>query len=1104
MSEDQATPTAEQQRSAEELFELVRLLPPDEREAAIIARATDPWVQAEVRSLLRFDEPTVETLGSPRDEQFDAAKCVGLAVGGFTLRSVIGVGGMGTVFEAEQEMPVRRIAVKVLHSATARASTLARFRKESEFLARLDHPNIARVIAAGTLHLPGDATARPYFAMELVDGGRSLTRWAREERAERTAVIHTFVTACEAVGSGHRAGIVHLDLKPGNLLVSRVGALRVIDYGIARSLDATEESPEFSFAGTPQYMSPEQLTRGARVDSRADVYALGLILYELLAGRFPYDTRGESMVSIMRIVRETHPAGVRLVDATVPADLAAIVDKAIAKDPDARYGTASELADDLKRWLADEPVLAAPATLSQATLRAVRRNPVMISLAVIALAAIVTATVLATRLAIARSEDAARANRDAARANLRAASAALANGDPADALANLMHVRDAEKGWETRHLLARFANFELFSETGSESYSMREVAATQELVVGITGAFIEIIDLNGGRPTETIDLQAFLTNPQESSFPALTVSADGSIIVANLMGGSLIHYDRITSSARRLPYGAGPRAEIAGDHLVCVDMGAGVQVYDLASDRLISRIDAIGGAEDASFSANARTVVIAMGDGRLRCIDLSEDHATVTERWVTPPNPARTRAVAISPDASTIAVAWADGRIARLSVADGSTEAEQDLEGGNVFDLAISPDNSLAAASSWANHVRLIDMDSLQIRERLGGTVTHIWNIAWSADGRRLFGRIVRERTEFDDERIVADCVGAWRIARNTAIREADFGRVIAAAAADATGAQHVVVAGDGWLATLNPATGEIREIGRVQENAPAEFTAIASWRGDRDLIAIGDATGSVVLGEIDEGNFRMRARLQAVPGRLNALAFSPDGARVACGAAGADVSMIDVASAKLLWSATATDDELWPGRANVFRPIFLRGGRHVTFAGSLREARRLTFQASDGAVVAGRDAPHSQEYFDGLWHPKSEVFYMLGVTGFIACEDGVTAPEPKPLARNGGLIAADAGFTRLFVASRDGSVRVAGLDPVDPLMRLDSPAGRPVSLAFNDARDELTVITSRGVARTWCGAGVGPPPTPQPMSLGQSIRTGAIPREPDPPATQR
>jgi len=1103
MSGDHATPTPEQQRSTEELFEFVRLLPLDAREAAILSRTTDPWVRAEVRSLLRFDEPTVETLGSTRDEQFDAAKCVGLSVGGFTLRSVIGVGGMGTVFEAEQELPARRIAVKVLHSATARASTLARFRKESEFLARLDHPNIARVIAAGTLHLPGDATARPYFAMELVDGGRSLTRWARDERVERTAVIRTFVTACEAVGSGHRAGIVHLDLKPGNLLVSRTGALRVIDYGIARSLDATEESTESSFAGTPQYMSPEQLTRCARVDSRADVYALGLILYELLAGRFPYDTRGESMASVARMVRETQPASVRLVDATVPADLAAIVDKALGKDPDTRYGTASELADDLKRWLADEPVLAAPATLPQATLRAVRRNPVMTSLAVVALVAVVVSVFLAAKHAISRVEDAKRAERDAARANLRAASAALAAGDPVDASEHLRRVPPDQRGWEARHLKAHHSYIELFSNAGNEVYSVRECPSTNELFAGMTGGFIEIIDLTREKPTETINLRPMLEQ-WESSFPTLSISRDGMNIVAGLLGGGAVRYDRATSSARRLPFATGVRSEIAGDRLICVDFMGGVSVYGMQDDRLIAQFPGVGGAVDASFSDDARSVVVALQDGRIRCLDLAEDHSEIRERWLRPVNPARTRAVAISPDGSVIAVVWNDGRISRLSPSDGSVELERDLRGGSIFDLVISPDNAVIAASSWANHVQLVDVPSLQVREVLGGTVTHVWNIAWSHDSKRLFGRVHPPRLHSAAEPWNEDFVGAWPMHRTPAVRDIDFGRDVVAAGAYTDGSLHVIASSDGRLAGFTPIDGSLRELGTASTQGDPIFSVIALWRGASERIALAREDGTLLLGEIVEGKYREIGRTRALDARIQGVSFSPDGESVACAGQGDTVAMVAFHPARRVWTASAATVPLIPGRAYVSRPIFLADGQRVTFVTSLSNSPRLVFRTTDGAVVEGRDGPKSIEYSDGIWRPQEQAFYMLGITGGFFRDDGREVMNLDSLSRHGGLLALDHACSRLFAATRDGSVRIAAFDPPGELMRLESRSGRPVSLAFSDRHDELTVVTSRGFARTWCGTRQDDDDAPGGMPLIFAVEKDLIPDEADPTPTQR
>lgn len=1078
---DQADPR--RQDAAEDLFDRVRTLPLADRDAAIDAATDDAWVRDEVRSLLRFDTPAARVVEVSQDRGLEAEACIGLAAGGFILRRVIGVGGMSTVFEAEQQLPMRRIAVKVLHDPATRKSTLDRFRREGEFLARLDHANIARVIAAGSLELPNGAGSRPYFAMELVEGGRTITQWARDEGVGHAAIAGMLAKACDAVGSGHLAGIAHLDLKPGNLLVSRSGALRVIDYGIARSLDATDEARDAPFAGTPQYMSPEQFTRGARVDSRTDVYALGLILYELLGRRLPYETHGQPLSSIARTVRETEPTPLGLVDSGVPADLAAIARKAMSKQPDGRYGTALELADDLRRWLADEPVLAAPQRLGTAALRAIRRNPGIAALAAVTLVAIIAAALFATMLAVERSREAERALRDAARANLAVASASIALKDPAGASSRLREIPESSRGWEARHLERSVSAYRLLSQTANEVYSVKELPESNLLVAGVTGGSIQIIDLAGRAPAEEIDLLPVIGSMTNASFPAITATPDGSVIVANLLGGSLIRYDRATRSARLLPFGAGVRAEIAGEHIVCVDPSAGVEVHELGSGRLVAQLPQVAHATDASFSRDARTVVIGIEGGRLRCVDISADHARVTERWRTAARAAGTRAVAISPDATAIAVAWNDGRIARISTATGETEAQRDLDGGSVFDLVIAPDNMAAAASSWANDLRIIDLRTLGLIDRFGDSATHVWNIAWGADGKSIYGRIVRRIEDPDAGAHFADFVGLSDLARRGAVRDIDFGRTLAAAACNKGYPEHVVATEDGRLSEFDPRSGSIWELGRINGvEPPGGISALARMRGPRDLIAAGDSMGRVWIGEVVDRRFRTVAAVGVADSPIRSLCFSPDGSLLACGTEGSTVAMIDVASAKVAWSETAATGRLIAGRARIGRPIFLDGGRSVTFVTSLVNSPRLVFRSSDGAVIGGRGAQPSYEYSDGILRESEQAFYMLGITGGLTRENAAAHEGPdgmRTFARNGGLLASDSGFTRIFAATRDGTTRVAALDPPEEIMRLDSPTGRPLSLGLDDANDELTLVTSRGVARTWSGADARPSPIP-------------------------
>ena len=1052
------------QRAAEDLFDAVRALPESERDAAIDAGSDDPWVRAEVRSLLRFDASTVPTLGGRGGGGFEADACIGLSIGGFTLRRVIGVGGMGTVFEADQELPARRIAVKVLHAATARASTLARFRKESEFLARLDHANIARVIAAGTLHLPSDGSARPYFAMELVDGGRTISRWAREEGASRRDIVCMLATACDAVGSGHRAGIVHLDLKPGNLLVSRTGALRVIDYGIARSLDAGEDGQDAPFAGTPQYMSPEQCTRGARVDSRADVYALGLILYELLSGRLPYETRGEPFSAVMRIVRENAPAPLRLVDSTIPRDLAAIVGKAIAKDADARYGTASELGDDLRRWLADETVIAAPPRATDAALRFVRRNPLVTGFAAVALAAIVAGAATSVWFALQSSRSAQHQRVAAARAHTLAAGSALAMGDPAEVERHLVGVPEELRGWEFRNLRARLANFDLLSSADSEVLSVASIDATGEVAGGVTGGTLVVADRARSRAPEKFDLRPLYADPAHASVIALAASADGATIFVNTGEATLFALERSTAQATRLS-SFSVRARACGSALASAGPDGAVSLLDRATGAMLARCDGFGSIIDAHFSPDGRFCLLSSVDGVLRLVDIDPAAPSVRERWRTEPRKTRSRAAAVAPDGAFVVTAWNDGRISRHDPADGRTVAERDLRGGSVFDLAVSPDGRMLAASSWANDVRLIDAASLEITGRVGGTISHVWGIEFTADGSRLVGRITPARRFGTGEMVGADCLGVWRMGEEQASRDDDLDATLAAAAAGPEAWRFTACTVEGAVLEFDARDGSSRRIATAAPGA-LSVTRTAS------AIAVGEPGGFVRMLRVDGASVAEAWRQRALDNDITGIAASPDGAMLVIGDADHTVAALDPATGAPRWKAEIPLPANPPPRRGVYRPFFLDGGATVGFPTVLASISCPIYRLSDGQAVPGRFGTAGWEVDDAFI--RGGEIYGFGVTGYIT-RGAVSAPDAiKQFALNGGVMCRSRDGERFFAATRDGSTRVGGFDPIDEVMRFESPSGKPLAISFDDEHDALTVLTARGLARTWLGSSEG------------------------------
>ena len=239
-----------------------------------------------------------------------ADEWIGRRIGEFEIVRIIGIGGMGNVYEAKQMHPHRSVALKIIKSAAASQATLNRFELESELLARLQHPGIAQVYESG--HQIQDDVLLPYFVMEYVPGSRSITEYAQPEHLSRPGRLALFLRVCDAVQYGHGRGVIHRDLKPSNILITSSGRPKVIDFGVAL-MAGTEEvdttiTVEGRFVGTLQWSSPEQCGDDPRdVDVRTDVYSLGMLLYQLMTRKLPYDLKGVPIYRAPLVIRETKP-----------------------------------------------------------------------------------------------------------------------------------------------------------------------------------------------------------------------------------------------------------------------------------------------------------------------------------------------------------------------------------------------------------------------------------------------------------------------------------------------------------------------------------------------------------------------------------------------------------------------------------------------------------------------------------------------------------------------------------------------------------------------------------------------------------------------------
>ena len=334
-------------------------------------------------------------------------------IGSFHVRREIGVGGMGAVYEAIQENPRRRVAIKVLKASVASEAARKRFEYESQVLARLKHPGIAEIYEAGTYD--DGEEQMPYFAMEYIAGRKQIDAHCTEKQLGNEARLRLFTQVCDALHHGHQKAVVHRDLKPGNILVDTQGHPRVIDFGVARATDsdvalATMQTEVGQIIGTVEYMSPEQCEGDPElVDVRSDIYSLGVILFELLTGRRPHQFEGSTIFEAVRTIREDAPTRMGMVNRGLRGDLETIVGKALEKDPDRRYQSALEFKQDIERFLANEPIEARPPSLVyQTKMFAKRHKGVAASIVVVAMVLVVTtAWSLVERGRASRSAEAA-------------------------------------------------------------------------------------------------------------------------------------------------------------------------------------------------------------------------------------------------------------------------------------------------------------------------------------------------------------------------------------------------------------------------------------------------------------------------------------------------------------------------------------------------------------------------------------------------------------------------------------------------------------------------------------------------------------------------
>ncbi|UCC22721.1 MAG: protein kinase [Planctomycetota bacterium] len=925
---------AEERKDIKIIFSEALEITDTAKRAAYIEQACgeDNDLRAEVEALLSAHEGGGNFLKPPvcgADATVEESAVVegpGTRIGRYEVLELIGEGGMGLVYLAEQKEPVRRrVALKILKPGMDSKQVIARFEAERQVLALLDHPNIAHVFDAGTTE-----AGRPYFVMEYVRG-MSITEYSDERKLSIEQRLRLFEQVCEAVQHAHQKGIIHRDLKPTNVLISLHGdrALpKIIDFGIAKAVtqpltDKTFVTIQGQLLGTPEYMSPEQVDLATQdIDTRSDIYSLGVVLYELLAGVLPFEheslKRG-GFAEVQRTIREQEPASpsIRLTNLgerakTIAAsrntqvvtlarrlhrELEWIPLKAMRKDRCRRYRSASAMADDVRNYLNGLPLIAGPETVMYRTKKFVRKHAGSVVTAALVAAVIVLGLIISTMMYFRaekalQKEAVARTQAEEARsAEAKQRQIAEERSEEYRQLSYVHGVALADAKYRERNLRSTRKLLESCPEDlrNWEWYRLNYVVDESIITFGHDGegavaiafspdgeriatgyATITIWDAATGTEIRTL-------KGHEAAVVSLAFSPDGERIISGSMDGLVKVWN--ASSGEEIMTLEGHEA---GKGIAAVDLSSdGKQIVSIDYDGIIKVWDADGGEELLTIHAilsngeYGRSVAISPDGKRIAAGRNSKkvhewDAATGEKLRTFSMQDQSVFIVEYSPDGKRIAMGCGSGMI---KIVDMETEKETILTEGKgwsrslVMSLAFSPDSKRLVSGGYDHMVRVWDTNTGKELTTLVGHPAPIDEVAFSPDGQRIASAAYGGKSRIWDPG--TDRESKVLKGHTATIRDVAF---------TPDGKQLISVSRDKTIKMWDVSKGEV--IHTFSGHKDSIWSMAMSPDGRHIVSGSGDNT--IRIWDIDSGE-QVR-KITGHDGAVFSVVFSPDGKRIVSG----------------------------------------------------------------------------------------------------------------------------------------------------------------------------------------------------------------------------